>query len=224
MLNGVTAMKVSTYSQEGKKLQTKLELKDEIFGAKPNADLVAQYVRVYLANQRLGTAKTKNRGEVSGGGRKPWRQKGTGRARHGSIRSPLWVGGGITHGPEPKNWGLKMPQKMRRASLLSALSAKMAEGAVKILNRLSLGEIKTGEMLKILENLKVTDKKVLLVLEALDQNVILSARNLPKVRTIQANELNAYEVLSCDWLVTTKGAVGVLEKVFQRRRKKAVEQ
>lgn len=206
-------MKIEVYSQKGTKLKTKLDLNPAIFGVEPNEDLMAQYVRVYLANQRAGTAKTKTRGEVSGGGRKPWPQKGTGRARHGSIRSPIWVKGGIAHGPRPRDWALKISKKMRRVALFSALSSKLAGKAVKIISKVSLPGIKTKELAKVLSDLKLSGN-ILLVLDSLDQNVILSARNIPGVRTIQARELNAYEVLDCNWLVMTKKAVEVLEKTF----------
>jgi len=206
-------MKVDVYSQTGTKLKTKVDLDDRIFGIEPNEDLLAQYVRVYLANQRQGTAKVKTRGEVSGGGRKPWRQKGTGRARHGSIRSPIWVGGGTVHGPKPKDWSLRMPKKMRRKALFSALSQKVKEGGVLVLNKLELGRIKTKDLDKILKNIPIRGK-TLLVLDKVDKNVVLSARNMPEVKAIQAKELNAYEVLGAQTLVFPKKALRVLEETF----------
>lgn len=206
-------MKVDVYTQTGEKLKTKIELNDEIFGLEPNADLMAQYVRVYQANQRQGTVKTKTRGEVSGGGRKPWRQKGTGRARHGSIRSPLWVGGGTVHGPQPKDWSLKMPKKMKRGALFSALSQKQKEGGVLVLNKIELKEIKTKDLAGILNKLPVKDE-VLIALERMDEKVILSARNFSGVKAIQAKDLNAYEVLDTKTMLFPKTALKVLEETF----------
>ena len=206
-------MKIDVYTQTGEKLKTKTDLNDQIFGITPNADLMAQYVRVYRANQRQGTAKTKTRGEVSGGGRKPWAQKGTGRARHGSIRSPLWRGGGTVHGPQPKDWSLVMPTKMRRKALFSALSQKVKEEGVLVLNKIELKGIKTKDLEVVLSKLPVKDK-ILIALDKMDEKVILSARNLAGVKTIQAKDLNAYEVLDTKAIVFPKAALKVLEETF----------
>ena len=206
-------MKVDVYTQTGEKLKTKVELNDQIFGITPNADLVAQYARVYQANQRQGTVKTKTRGEVSGGGRKPWRQKGTGRARHGSTRSPIWVGGGTAHGPQPKDWSLKMPKKMKRKALFSALSQKQKEEGVLVLNKIELKGIKTKDLEGVLNKLPVKDK-VLIALDKMDEKVILSARNLAGVKTIQVKDLNAYEVLDTKTTIFPKAALKVLEETF----------
>jgi len=206
-------MKIDVYTQTGEKLKTKTDLNDQIFGITPNADLMAQYVRVYRANQRQGTAKTKTRGEVSGGGRKPWAQKGTGRARHGSIRSPLWRGGGTVHGPQPKDWSLVMPMKMRRKALFSALSQKVKEEGVLVLNKIELKGIKTKDLEVVLSKLPVKDK-ILIALDKMDEKVILSARNLAGVKTIQAKDLNAYEVLDTKAIVFPKAALKVLEETF----------
>jgi len=206
-------MKVDVYTQAGEKLKTKVDLDDRIFGVEPNEDLLAQYVRVYLANQRQGTAKVKTRGEVSGGGRKPWRQKGTGRARHGSIRSPLWVGGGVAHGPKPKDWSLKMPRKMRRKALFSALSKKLKEEGILVLNKLELPEVKTKKLAKILSKLPVKDK-ILIALDKVDKNIILSARNIAGVKTIPAKDLNAYEVLNARTIIFPKASLKILEESF----------
>ncbi len=208
-------MKTDVYTQTGEKLKTKIELNDQIFGLEPNEDLVAQYVRVYRANQRQGTVKTKTRGDVSGGGRKPWAQKGTGRARQGSIRSPLWRGGGTTHGPQPKDWSLVMPKKMRRKALFSALSQKLKEEGILILNKLELKGIKTRDLEGLLNKLPVEDK-ILIALDKMDEEVILSARNLPKVKTIQVKDLNAYEVLDTRTILFPKSALKVLEETFLR--------
>jgi large subunit ribosomal protein L4 len=206
-------MKIDVYTQTGTKLKTKIDLNDQIFGIRPNEDLMAQYVRVYQANQRQGTVKTKTRGEVRGGGRKPWRQKGTGRARHGSIRSPIWVGGGTVHGPQPKDWSLKMPKKMRRKALFSALSQKAKEGDILVLNKLELKEIKTKELGEVLGNLPAKDK-ILIALDKVDENVILSARNLVGVETNQAKDLNAYDVLNTETIIFPKSSLKILEETF----------
>ncbi|MCG2686281.1 50S ribosomal protein L4 [Candidatus Parcubacteria bacterium] len=209
-------MKVNVYNQKGEKLEKGVELNPAIFGIEPNQDSVVQYVRVYLANQRQGTASTKTRGEISGGGRKPWRQKGTGRARHGSIRSPLWRGGGKAHGPKPRDYSLKMPQKMRRLALFSTLSQKVRDNAVVVLNKLEFKEYKTKRITEILRNLKL-EGKILIVLPQSDLMVIKSADNLPTVRTTLANNLNAYEVLGTDCLVMPKESLQVLENTFLGR-------
>jgi large subunit ribosomal protein L4 len=206
-------MKIDVYTQTGTKLKTKIDLNDQIFGIRPNEDLMAQYVRVYQANQRQGTVKTKTRGEVRGGGRKPWRQKGTGRARHGSIRSPIWVGGGTVHGPQPKDWSLKMPKKMRRKALFSALSQKAKEDDILVLNKLELKEIKTRELGEVLGNLPVKDR-TLIALDKVDENVILSARNLVGVETSQAKDLNAYDVLNTETIILPKSSLKILEETF----------
>lgn len=206
-------MKVDIYTQTGEKLKTKAELNDRIFGVQSSPELLAQYVRVYRANQRQGTVKTKTRGEVRGGGRKPWRQKGTGRARHGSIRSPIWVGGGTVHGPQPKDWSLTMPKKMKRRALFSALSQKLEEEGILVLNKLELKEIKTKGLERILNKLPVKDK-VLIALDKIDENVILSARNLAGVKTIPAKDLNAYEILNSKTVLFPKAALKVLEETF----------
>jgi large subunit ribosomal protein L4 len=206
-------MKVDIYTQTGEKLKTKADLNDQIFGIKPNADLLAQYVRVYRANQRQGTVKTKTRGEVRGGGRKPWAQKHTGRARHGSIRSPIWKGGGTVHGPQPKDWSLTMPKKMRRKALFSALSQKVKEEGILVLNRIGLKGVKTKELKGILKKLPVKDK-VLIALDKIDENAILSARNLAGVETVQVKDLNAYEVLDNKTIIFLKNSLKVLEETF----------
>jgi large subunit ribosomal protein L4 len=206
-------VKIAIYNQNGEKLKSQAELPDGIFGVEPNEDLLAQYVRVYRANQRQGTAKAKTRGEVSGGGRKPWRQKGTGRARHGSIRSPLWVGGGTVHGPQPKDWSLKIPKNMKRKALFSALSQKLKEEGILVLNKLELKGIKTKDLKEILDKLPIKDK-VLLALDTVDEKIILSARNLTGVKTIPAKDLNAYEVLNTKTLILPKKSLAVLEETF----------
>lgn len=207
------AIKVEIHNQQGEQMKTAVELNPQIFGVDPNPALLAQYARVYQSNQRQGTSKVKNRGEVSGGGRKPWRQKGTGRARQGSIRSPLWVHGGVVFGPVPRDWSLKMPVKMRRRALFSALSAKVPEGGIVILNKLALAEIKAQVLNRLLAGL-CPEGNVLLVLAEPDENIILSARNLERVQTILARNLNAYAVLAADKLILTKESLEIIEKTF----------
>jgi len=175
-----------------------------LFKEKVNKPLIAQYVRVYLSNQRRGTASAKTRGEVSGGGRKPWRQKGTGRARHGSIRSPIWVGGGVAHGPKPRNWGLKMPSKMRRKALLSALSLAEDEKRIHLLNTPAFDKISTKKMNQFLES-KDIKGSTLMVLDNFkskqSKNIFLSVRNLKGVILRKVQDINPYEVLRAKHIV-----------------------
>ena len=206
-------MKIDLYNQQGETLKTKAALNPVIFGVEPNEPLLAQYVRVYLSNQRHGTARVKTRGEVSGGGRKPWAQKGTGRARHGSTRSPIWVGGGTVFGPTPREWRLKMPRKMRRRALFSALSQKARGGKILIVNKLNFPEIGTKLMVEIISNLGLSGK-VLVVLPEADKTVVLSARNLAQVTVVEASNLNAYAVLAAESVVLLKGSLQVIEDVF----------
>ena len=204
--------KVSVYNQEGQPVG-EIELSDTVFGAEVNEALLHQAVVMYLANQRQGTASTKTRGEVRGGGRKPWRQKGLGRARHGSIRSPIWVGGGVVFGPKPRDYRQAMPKKARRAALRSALSAKVRDGALIVLDDLKLAQPKTKEMAGVLKRLGA-DRKPLIVLGERDPNVELSARNLPGAGTAQAADINVYQVLAHDPLVLTRAAVAKLEEAL----------
>ena len=204
--------KVAVYNMQGNTVG-ELELNDEIFAAPVNTGLMHQAVVMYLANQRRGTAATKTRAAVSGGGRKPWRQKGTGRARHGSIRSPIWVGGGVTFGPQPRDYRLAMPKKARRQALKSALSSKVAAGSLIVVDELKFDEPKTRRMVEVLNNLQVQGKA--LVVTASDgRNVVLSARNIPGVNTIRAQDLNVYAVLNSEQLIITKEAVEVVEEVL----------
>lgn len=191
-----------------------LELSETVFGAPVNEGLVHQAVVRYLANQRQGTASTKTRGEVSGGGRKPWRQKGTGRARQGSIRAPQWVGGGTVFGPKPRDYRQAMPKKARRAALRSALSSKVASGELLVLDELTFEEPKTKKMVEVLENLKAAGASALVVTGELDRNVILSARNIPGVGTTRAGDLNVYDVVAHARLIATKDAIAKIEEVL----------
>jgi len=204
--------KINVYNQKGEQAG-EVDLNPTIFAAKINEQLMAQAVRVRMINARLGTAKTKGRGEVRGGGKKPWRQKGTGRARHGSIRSPLWVGGGHIHPLRPRDFSLKMSRKMKRLALFSALTKKLAEGKIFILDKLTLPAVKTKQMAEILQKLPIA-KKVLLVIPEKDEKIELSARNLPKKKTLEARLLNTYDVLNYESVVIIKDSLKVIEKTF----------
>lgn len=205
--------KVTLYDRQGEKAG-EFELPDEIFAAPVNEALLHQAVVAYLANQRQGTSATKSRGMVSGGGRKPWRQKGTGRARHGSIRSPIWKGGGVVFGPQPRDYRKKLPKKARREALRSALSAKAGAGEVRVLEELAFEAPKTRQMAELLG--KIDAEKALLVTADLDRNVYLSARNIPGVKTTLAQDLNVYDLLSHQNVVLTKDAVARVEEVLGR--------
>jgi len=172
-------------------------------------------VVAHLARRGRGTHDTKTRGEVSGSGRKPWRQKGTGRARAGSRRSPLWRGGGVVFGPHPRDYGYKLPKKVRRLALKSALSSKVEAGEIKVLDQLTIDQPKTKEMVQVLKNLDI-DNKALVVTAGADQNVYKSARNIPGVKSLPANSLNVYDLLAFGTLVITKDAVNTVEEVLTR--------
>lgn len=205
--------KVTVFDVQGNEVG-ELELSEEVFGVPVNEALLHQAVVRHLANQRQGTVATKTRGDVSGGGRKPWRQKGTGRARHGSIRSPIWVGGGVTFGPQPRDYRQRLPKKARRAALRSALSGKVAAGQFVVVDQLAFDQPKTKEMVSILANLNARDDKALVVTEDVDRNVVLSARNIPGVGTSRAGDLNVYDVLVHGKLIVTKDAVSKIEEVL----------
>lgn len=204
---------VSTYDMTGKQTGT-MELNEEIFGVKPNGTVMHSVVVNYLANQRQGTQSTLTRSEVSGGGRKPWRQKGTGHARQGSIRAPQWTHGGIALGPKPRSYNYVLPKKMRRLAIKSAFSSKVLAGEMKVLDSLSLEEIKTKKMVAVLKALEA-DKKVLLVLPEKDETVIRSARNIPGVKIAMVNTLNVYDVLNADAFIVVKDAVAQIEEVYK---------
>lgn len=203
---------VSVFDIKGKEVGN-IELNDEIFGAKVNEHLMYLAVKVQLANKRQGTQSAKTRAEVSGGGRKPWRQKGTGHARQGSIRAPQWTGGGVVFAPKPRDYSLKMNKKEKRAALKSALTSTVLDKKFIVIDELSLKEIKTKEMQKVFDALKV--KKALLVLGNDDnKNVMLSARNIEGIKTIKADVLNVYDILKYNTVVTTKAAVQRIEEVY----------
>lgn len=203
---------VALYNTDGKKVGD-MELNEKVFGAEVKADVMHEVVVNFLANQRQGTQSTKTRTEVRGGGIKPWRQKGTGRARQGSIRAPQWVGGGVALGPKPRDYRYRVNKKVRQAALRSALSSKVADEDLIVLENLSLDEIKTKEIVKVLANLGVTEK-ALFVLPAVDKNVVLSARNIPGVDTTYVGAINTYEVLNHTKCIIVKDAVSKLEEVY----------
>lgn len=203
---------VTLYNMQGQDVG-KVELSEAVFGAELNESLMHQAVVKYLAAQRRGTAKVKTRGEVSGGGRKPWKQKGTGRARIGTIRAPHWKGGGTVFGPTPRDYTKKMNKKARRQAIRSALSSKIAGNEFVLVDSLSFEQPKTKEMVQVLANLKV-GKKVLIVTDGAMGNVQLSARNIPGVKLVSADTINVYALLNCDSLVMTKEAVQKVEEVF----------
>jgi len=204
--------KIDVFDIEGKKVKT-IELKEEIFGIKPNENVVHSALVNYLANQRQGTQSTKTRAEVSGGGRKPWRQKGTGRARQGSNRAPHWVGGGVALGPKPRSYNYTINKKEKRLAIKSLLSSKVIENELVVVDSLQLKEIKTKEVARILSNLKVEGKAVILLPEK-DDIVQKSARNIEGVKTLQVGTINVYDLLKHKKLVVTEETVKKLEEVY----------
>ncbi len=215
--------RVSVYNMEGNEVGT-IELNDAVFGAKVNEHLVHMAVVQHLANKRQGTQKAKTRSEVSGGGRKPWRQKGTGHARQGSTRAPQWTGGGVVFAPVPRDYSFKMNKKEKIAAMRSALTEKVNQNKLVVVDEIKMDQIKTKEFRKVLENLKV--EKALVVMEGVNRNVVLSARNLPTVavsfvavektedgREVRSN-INVYDVMRYDKLVVTKSAIENIEEVY----------
>lgn len=202
---------VAVYNMEGKEVD-KIELNDSIFGVEINEHLVHMAVLQQLANKRQGTQKAKTRSEVRGGGRKPWRQKGTGHARQGSTRSPQWTGGGVVFAPTPRDYSFKLNKKEKRAALKSALTSRVVENKFVVVDELKLDEIKTKKFVEVLKNLNV--EKALVVLNDMDEKVITSAANIPTVKTTQTNELNVFDVLKYDTVVVTKAAVATIEEVY----------
>ena len=203
---------VSVYNMEGKEVGT-IELSDAIFGVEVNEHLVHLAVVQKLANKRQGTQKAKTRSEVSGGGRKPWKQKGTGHARQGSTRSPQWTGGGVVFAPAPRDYSFKMNKKEKRAALKSALTDKLQNNNLIVVDELKMDEKKTKRFAEVMVNLKAT-RKALVVLAEKDENVVLSARNLPEVKTALTNTINVYDVMNARTLVLTKDAVTKIEEVY----------
>ena len=204
---------VSVYDMTGKETGS-IELSDEIFGIEPNKVVLHSAVVNYLANQRQGTQSTLTRGEVNGGGRKPWKQKGTGHARQGSIRAPQWNHGGIALGPKPRDYHFTLPKKMRRLALKSALSAKVASGDLIVLDALNMEEIKTKTVAQMLNALGA-DRKSLVVIPEKNEIVAKSARNIPGVQTSLVNTLNVYDILKADKFIVVKDAVAKIEEVYR---------
>ena len=202
---------VSVYNIEGKEVGS-IELNDAVFGVEVNEHLVHMAVVNQLANNRQGTQSAKTRSEVSGGGRKPWRQKGTGHARQGSTRSPQWTGGGVVFAPKPRDYSFKMNKKEKRAALCSALSSKVAESQIIVLDEFKLDEIKTKKFQTVLNNLNVN--KALVVLEEGDKNAEISAKNIPDVKTARVNTINVYDILKYNTVIATKAVVAAIEEVY----------
>ena len=202
---------VSVYKMEGKEVGT-IELNDAVFGVEVNEHLVHMAVVAQLANKRQGTQKAKTRSEVSGGGRKPWRQKGTGHARQGSTRSPQWTGGGIVFAPTPRDYTITLNKKEKRAALKSALTSRVNENKFVVVDELKFDEIKTKNFKAVMNNLKVS--KALVVLADNDQNTVLSARNIPEVKTSLVNTINVFDILKYNTVVATKAAVASIEEVY----------
>ena len=202
---------VSVYNMEGKEVGT-IELNDAVFGVEINEHLVHMAVVQQLANKRQGTQKAKTRGEVSGGGRKPWRQKGTGHARQGSTRSPQWKGGGVVFAPVPRDYSFKINKKEKRAALKSALTSKVQSNNLIVLDELKLDEIKTKSFLAVMNNLNV--EKGLVVIADNNKNVVMSARNLPNVDMTMAGMINVYDIMKAKTVVVTKDAVAKIEEVY----------
>ena len=203
--------KVTVYNMEGKEVGT-IELNDAVFGVEVNEHLVHMAVVQQLANNRQGTQKAKTRSEVSGGGRKPWRQKGTGHARQGSTRSPQWTGGGVVFAPVPRDYSFKINKKEKRAALKSVLTSRVLDNKLIVVDELKFDEIKTKKFQAVMDNLKV--KKALVVIADNDEKITMSARNIPTVKTALVNSINVYDILKGDTLVLTKDAVAKIEEVY----------
>ena len=202
---------VSVYNIEGKEVGT-IDLSDAVFGVEVNEHLVHMAVVNQLANNRQGTQKAKTRSEVSGGGRKPWRQKGTGHARQGSTRAPQWTGGGVVFAPTPRDYSIRLNKKEKRAALKSALTSRVNDNKFVVVDELKFDEIKTKNFKNVMDNLKVS--KALVVLAENDQNTVLSARNLPEIKTSLVNTINVYDILKYNTVVATKAAVASIEEVY----------
>ncbi len=204
--------KVTVYNQAGSQVG-EIELNDSVFGIEPNKHVMSEVIISLRASQRQGTAKVKNRSEVRGGGRKPWRQKGTGRARQGSIRAPQWRGGGTVFGPVPRSYAYKLPKKVRRLALKSALSTKVQENNIVILDQLTFEAPKTKEFVTVLKNLSV-DTKALIVTGDTNENAVLSARNIPGVKVISSNAVNVLDIIGHEKLIMTEDAARKVEEVL----------
>ena len=204
--------KVDVYNMQGKKVSD-VELNEAVFGIEPNENIVHSVLVNYLANQRQGTQSTKTRAEVRGGGRKPWRQKGTGRARQGSIRAPQWIKGGIALGPKPRSYSYRINKKEKQLAIKSLLSAKVLDNELTVVDKLEVKEPKTSVMVKALTDLKVEGKTLILLAEK-NENVLLSSRNIKGVKTIELNTINVFDLLNCNKLVLALDTVKKLEEVY----------
>lgn len=202
----------SVFDSKGAKVSD-IELAESVFGIEPNTSAMHLCVVNYLANQRQGTQSTKTRSEVSGGGKKPWRQKGTGRARQGSTRAPQWTHGGIAHGPKPREYGFSINKKVKRLAMKSALSSKVAADELIVVDKIACDDYKTKTMVEMLKAIG-SEKKTLIVLPEVDSKVIKSANNIPGVKTCQYNEINVYDILNADKLVIAEGAIAKIEEVY----------
>jgi large subunit ribosomal protein L4 len=201
------------YDKEGTKIDT-LDLNQKLFGQKSNLSVIHQYVRAYLANQRQGTVKRKSRSEVRGGGAKPWRQKGTGRARAGTNTSPIWVGGGRAFPPQMRDYRIKIPQRIRRLALVSALSSKALRNKIKILDQISIEVPQTKTMVELLDKLRISGSKIIFLFEGMDENLYKSGRNIKGLAFKRVSLINPYDLLNSDFLIMTKKALQRLEEVF----------
>jgi large subunit ribosomal protein L4 len=206
-------MKTKVYNQDGAEVGS-VELKDEVFGVEPNEAVVHQYVVNYLARQRQGTVNTRTRRDVNGGGRKPWRQKGTGRARSGTTRSPLWRGGGTVFGPHPRSYGSEFPKKMKKVALRSVFSDKAKAERIRIIDQISLAEIKTKAVLGMLDKFELVGKKCIILDEGRNEQLLLSCRNLQEVCYTRASLANGYDLLNADYVIMTKAGLDKVQEVF----------
>ncbi len=206
--------KVSVYDIAGNKTGEEIELHDYVFGVEMNEAVVHQAIVMQMASWRQGNASTKTRGLVRGGGRKPWRQKGTGRARAGSTRSPIWVGGGVTFGPQPRSYKKAMPRKARRLAIRCALSARLAAGELVIVEGMTFAAPKTKDAIKLLSGFGVVEAKALLITDGVDENVEKSSRNIPGVKALSNHFLNVYDLLNCQKVLLAKDAVARIEEVL----------
>ncbi len=206
-------MNVKVYNQNGQEVGT-VDLKPEVFEVEANEGVVHQYIVNYLARQRQGNASTKVRSQVRGGGRKPWRQKGTGRARAGTIRSPLWRGGGVVFGPHPRSYGSKFPRRMKRLAIRSILSHKATSDRIRIVDEIKLEKPRTRDMIGILGNFEVAQHKCLVLDEGINQPLVLSCRNIPAVQYCRAALANGYDMMKADYLIMTKAGLEKIQEVF----------
>lgn len=204
--------KVKVYNMSGEQVE-EIELSDDIFGIEVNQHAVYEAVKNQLANKRQGTQSAKTRAEVRGGGKKPWRQKGSGRARHGSTRSPIWTGGGVTFAPKPRDYSYKIPKKVKRLALKSALTSKVQNNEIIVIDEIKFDAPKTKDMVNLLSKVNA-DKKALIVLDTNDKNVIKSASNIPNVATASVNTINVYDILKYNSFIITKDAVRKVEEVY----------